>query len=420
MSINDKLIKTLASASQMLNASYDPNKTFEMVFLNAKNIFQYDNAVILFVENDRLIVKKQDGFNFDKNKTFEIKNSDNLKNSIYGNVNDFFISEFIKEFRQKSSFIIAPLALRDNIFGIICFFRNEENYFDEIDLEIIKTFSTAASYTIKDAEITQIFKNQLKILKKNIDEKNEAYEIIKEQNEKIKETDRIKNEFLANISHELRTPMNAIIGFSEALKLKIFGELNEKQEDYVNDIHTSGIHLLGMINDILDLAKLEAKKIELCKTDFSVFQSINEAIGITRPLAEKKNITIKLNCEDKNAQIHADRKKFQQILYNLISNAIKFTDDNGKIEVNYKISGNNIRIYVKDNGIGIDEKYHDKIFAKFQQVDNSLTRKYSSTGLGLTITKELVELHGGKIWIESKQNEGSKFIFELTTGEINE
>ena len=194
--------------------------------------------------------------------------------------------------------------------------------------------------------------------------------------------------------------------------MKIFGPLNEKQEEYVTDIHVSGLHLLGMINEILEISKIEAKAIKLALGRFNLQTSLNEVVNIVRPLANKKHIDLQKMTNDV-LEIDADYQKIQQILYNLLSNAIKFTQENGKIEIGYTPEKKYVTIYVKDNGIGIDAKYSGKIFGKFVQLNNVYSKKESSTGLGLTITKELVELHGGKIWFESKVGEGTTFYVKL-------
>ena len=213
--------------------------------------------------------------------------------------------------------------------------------------------------------------------------------------------------------YELRTPLNAIIGFSEALQLKIFGGLNEKQSEYIDDIHSSGVHLLNMINDLLDLAKIEANKMELHKKNFNLNNAVMDIISVISALADKKNISVNILDNNLETEIYADLRRFQQIMYNLLSNAVKFTPENGKIEVGIDNLDNGIKIYVKDTGIGIDPAFHQKIFNKFHQVDNPYSKKQSSTGLGLTITKELVELHKGKIWVESSPENGATFIFTL-------
>ena len=284
--------------------------------------------------------------------------------------------------------------------------------FSKDDEELAKAFSALVSYSIKDSELSNVFKLQLRALQDSIVDKTEAYATIKKQNEKILAADKLKNEFLANISHELRTPLNAIIGFSEALSMKMFGPLNEKQEEYVSDIHVSGLHLLGMINEILELSKIEAKAVKLALSRFNLQTSLNEVVNIVRPLANKKHIELEKTTKD-FLEIDADYQKIQQILYNLLSNAIKFTPDNGKIEIGYTHNDEDVQIFVKDNGVGIDKKYEGKIFGKFVQLNNVYSKKESSTGLGLTITKELVELHGGKIWFESTVGKGTTFYVKL-------
>lgn len=211
-------------------------------------------------------------------------------------------------------------------------------------------------------------------------DKTEAYATIKKQNEKILAADKLKNEFLANISHELRTPLNAIIGFSEALSMKMFGPLNEKQEEYVSDIHVSGLHLLGMINEILELSKIEAKAVKLALSRFNLQTSLNEVVNIVRPLANKKHIELEKTTKD-FLEIDADYQKIQQILYNLLSNAIKFTPDNGKIEIGYTHNDEDVQIFVKDNGVGIDKKYEGKIFGKLYSSIMCIPKKKAQQGL---------------------------------------
>ena len=188
--------------------------------------------------------------------------------------------------------------------------------------------------------------------------------------------------------------------------------MNFKQEEYVNDIKISATHLLGMINEILDMSKIEAHAMKIVKSNFWITRAIDEVCNIVSPLAEKKHIKI-TKVLTKDFEVFADYQKIQQILYNLTSNAIKYTPENGQIDITATINENNFKLVVHDNGIGIDPKYHGKIFAKFVQLDSAYTKKESSTGLGLTITKELVELHNGKISLISEINNGSTFIVEI-------
>ncbi|HHT9110672.1 MAG TPA: protoglobin domain-containing protein [Candidatus Brocadiaceae bacterium] len=236
------------------------------------------------------------------------------------------------------------------------------------------------------------------------------------QNKKIEAANRAKSEFLANMSHELRTPLNAIIGFSEVLRDKLCGELNEEQIDFVLDIHSSGHHLLQMINDILDLSKIEAGKLELKFEEFEMGNAIDAVLITLKGLANKKALVIEKFIHNPAERLKADIVKFKQILYNLLSNAIKFTPEKGKIIVrttSLKKEKDFIEVVVTDTGIGIAPEDYPKIFVEFSQVDSSTTRMFEGTGLGLALTKKLVELHGGKIGFESKLGVGSSFCFTL-------
>lgn len=423
--LNNKLIKTLHTNMEFFDKQISSETNiFNEVLEKIKNLINYDKAIIFLLEGDTLVTKIQTGFeNFPVNYKKYITDNDKILNyillsgkSIVESNNEFngsILKELGLDSDCESSAIISPLKIRETVFGFVILIQNNPYKYDENDVSILEAVILTSSYMIKDAELSQVFAMQLKILKENITERTKTLELIKEQNKKILEADRVKNEFLANMSHELRTPLNAIIGFSEALNLKIFGELNEKQSEYIRDINSSGVHLLGMINDLLDLSKIESGKIQLAKEKFNVKSAINEALSIVSLLLVQKKQSMKFECKDESLEINADRRKFHQILYNLISNAIKFTPENGNIEVTVLKDSKFLKVSIKDNGIGIAPEFHEKIFGKFQQVDNSFSAKQGSTGLGLTITRELVKLHGGKIVLESDLNRGSNFIFTL-------
>ena len=224
---------------------------------------------------------------------------------------------------------------------------------------------------------------------------------------------RTKSEFLANMSHELRTPLNSIIGFSEILHDGVFGPVNEKQAKYVNNVLVSGKHLLQLINDILDLSKVEAGKIELVYEDFSVSDAINEVRTLTASIAAKKSIVVDVSVDEGLPMIHADEGKFKQILYNLLSNAIKFTPEHGSVTVGARQSGDMAEISVTDTGIGISEADQKKLFQPFMQADATTSREYGGTGLGLSLVKKFSELHGGTAWVESEIGTGSTFTFTI-------
>jgi PAS domain S-box-containing protein len=232
-----------------------------------------------------------------------------------------------------------------------------------------------------------------------------------------------KSQFLANMSHELRTPLNAIIGFSEILADKTFGDLNDRQLKYTNNILNSGRHLLQLINDILDLAKVEAGRVELMYNTFSVAKALSEVQTIVKTLANKKGISLEFAVATDLPSLFADEAKFKQVMYNLLSNAIKFTPDGGKVFVAAAVENATsadsspadecLRVAVTDTGIGIKLNDQERVFKEFEQVDSSYGRQQQGTGLGLALTKRLVEMHGGRIWVESEgvEGKGSTFTF---------
>lgn len=230
-----------------------------------------------------------------------------------------------------------------------------------------------------------------------------------------------KSRFIANMSHELRTPLNAIIGFSEMLEGHAVGNLNTKQDRYVANVLSSGRHLLALINDILDLAKVESGKLVLLPEAFAPATAIDNALNIVRSLAERKSIKLEATCEPDLPDLYADSSKFKQVLYNLLSNAIKFTPEGGRVVLQAtRIRGSGsgvdrLRIAVHDTGIGIKLEAQERVWREFEQIDSTYARAEQGTGLGLALTKQLVELHGGRIWVESTgiEGEGSTFSFEL-------
>lgn len=229
---------------------------------------------------------------------------------------------------------------------------------------------------------------------------------------KVQGTSKLKSEFLASMSHELRTPLNAIIGFSEMLMSCDLSENTGTTLEYINNITVSGRHLLRLVNDILDLSKIESGNMDLNYEEFNTRECVLEVALSLESLAREKNITVNFT-GIKNIIVIADSKKFRQIIYNLISNAIKFTENDGHIDLKSMLIGDKIKICVKDTGIGIPKKEYHKIFCQFEQINSSYLRRQSGTGLGLSLSKKIVDLHNGEIGFESKENSGSTFWFIL-------
>ncbi len=232
-------------------------------------------------------------------------------------------------------------------------------------------------------------------------------------NLKLETATRHKSEFLANMSHELRTPLNAVIGFSEVLKEKMYGPLNGKQEEYVEDIYSSGHHLLSLINDILDLSKIEAGQMDLELSTFDLRTALENALGLVREQANRRGIQLILRVEERIGDVTADERKVKQVLLNLLSNAVKFTLEEGKISVGASLGNGMVKISVSDSGIGIAPADQEEIFEEFRQSKGGEVAKAEGTGLGLMLTRKFVELHGGTIWVESEVGRGSIFTFTL-------
>ncbi len=222
-----------------------------------------------------------------------------------------------------------------------------------------------------------------------------------------------KSEFLANMSHELRTPLNSIIGFSDLLYEKVYGELNARQLKAVGNISSSGKHLLSLINEILDLSKVEAGSLQLHYSMFWLAEAFAEVRDMLFPLAASRGIKIELEIEKNLPRIYGDRERLTQVLTNLMTNAVKFSNDNGCVKVKAWQNSNFINVAVSDEGIGIAAEDHDKLFKPFSQIDSSSSKKYQGTGLGLALVKEIVQLHGGTVWFESELGKGSTFGFSI-------
>lgn len=410
--------KILELVPSLFEINLNSDKTGVNIFRKLEKMLVFDEGFIYFINPESLQLKYsyKKHANYEEEKVFpmgaEIKKFAFSKDGKIVDGDSKFVETIELKGSRQNSYIVSKISIKSTVFGLIVLSKREENFYAKADLAALNAASSVLSYVLKDLELSNVFKIQLKALKDGILEKNQAYKTIKEQNEKILEADKVKNEFLANISHELRTPLNSILGFSDILGAQLYGNLNHKQEEYVNDIKVSATHLLGMINEILDMSKIEANAMKIVKSTFWITRAVDEVCNILMPLAQKKNITIN-KALSTDFEVFADYQKIQQILYNLVSNAIKYSPENDTIDISAICGEEGFKIAVHDNGIGIDKKYHGKIFAKFVQLDSAYTKKESSTGLGLTITKELVELHNGKISLISEVNNGSTFIVDI-------
>ena len=256
---------------------------------------------------------------------------------------------------------------------------------------------------------------------RDVTERKRLDEVLQEKNLELEnarsvaeKTNLAKSDFLANMSHELRTPLNSVIGFSEVLQDRLFGTVNEKQYEYITNILTSGRHLLSLINDILDLSKVESGKMELELSNFSLRETVEASLMMLMEKALKGGIKLHLDIDaEADVRIVADQRKLKQVLFNLLSNAVKFTPNEGLIDVSILKKGDFIEITVADSGIGIKEDDIPKLFHPFTQLESVYTKEYEGTGLGLALNRHLVELHGGRVWVDSTFGAGSRFSFTI-------
>jgi signal transduction histidine kinase len=228
----------------------------------------------------------------------------------------------------------------------------------------------------------------------------------------LETTSQHKSEFLANMSHELRTPLNAILGFAQVLRERMFGDINEKQEEYLDDILSSGNHLLSLINDVLDLSKVEAGQVELVMAPFSLTEALERGVVVVRERASNGEVSVAIAADPDADIVEGDVRRIQQVIFNLLSNAVKFTPTGGAVDVATARINGEVKVSVTDTGPGIAPEDHERLFDEFQQADAGIEQR-EGTGLGLALSKRLVELHGGRIWVESELGKGSTFVFTL-------
>jgi signal transduction histidine kinase/ActR/RegA family two-component response regulator len=399
----------LAATSEVLTvlgrAGSDVDAILGAVVDNARQLCRADTALIYLLEGDVYHIAQASGasgevsdyitrhpFGLDKGtmigrvglsrQAWQIE--DVLSDPAYGRTD----AQRIAGFRTVMA---APMLLDDEVVGVLNLWRNRVEPFDERAMTLMTAFAAHAAVAIRNVHLMR------------------ALEV---RSAELEVAGRHKSEFLASMSHELRTPLNAIIGFSEVLLERMFGELNDRQDEYLRDILSSGRLLLELLNDILDLSKVEAGQLQLERTQFSVADALDSGVGMVRERAARQGIELRSEVTADAGVIEADELRFKQVVLNLLSNAVKFTPDGGAVTVRASKAGDEIVVLVTDTGIGIADADRERIFESFQQGTRTPSRE-EGTGLGLTLCRRIVELHGGRIWVESEVGVGSTFGFAL-------
>ncbi len=316
------------------------------------------------------------------------------------------------------SLLCLPLIIDNEVVGVVNMSHPRPHAFSAEDARIMSIVTDQVAVAMNSVQAFDDLQRFNELLEDQVRQRTmdlqKANEELHRANEEILRTNRMKSQFFANMSHELRTPLTAIIGFSELLQDRTFSELNESQLRYVDNISRSSRHLLNLINDILDLAKVESGKMKITLELFSLEDCLDQVCNVIRPLCMEKNLSLTVEVGEEIRLVNGDEVRIRQIMYNLLSNAIKFTEEGGKIDVLAAVVDRVLQVAVSDTGIGIPKEYQEIIFSEFQQVDGSYSRKHAGTGLGLALTQKLVELHGGRVWVESEgDGKGSVFTFTL-------
>ncbi len=406
--MENKIETLLFKITEDINHGKSFDEIFDLVYENLKRVIQYNRIGIATMKDSNILVARKarsDGPVILEGGYEEDISCSSLKNVIEKGepriIND--LEDYLKKKPDSKSTrkiisegikssLTMPLIIKGKPIGVIFFSSRDKNTYTEKDSEYLRLIAGHIAISFERAMLV---------------------EELEKINERLKELNKMKDEFITIVSHDLRSPLTNILLFSDMFLMKTFGELTEKQKEAVYMINRSGIHLRDLINDLLDLAKIEAGKIELHKLKGKIGDAVKESINVMQFNAHEKKIEIKLNLPETEPEISADWLKIFQVMNNLISNAIKFTHEGGSVTISVKYSQDNVEVSVKDTGQGIENDDITLIFDKFRQVKSKATRGEKGSGFGLAIAKNLIELHGGKIWVESRLGKGTTFYFTL-------
>jgi signal transduction histidine kinase len=395
-------LEVLREVGDTVSSSLDPEAVLDSIVSNAVQLTDADGGSIMEYDEDAdlFVVRAAHGSSWDlldRLRGATIRRTDTLVGRAASERRPLQVPDLdaasldphleVLHSDGWRSLLAIPMLRGPSIVGVVVIRRRRPGVFPEDMVELLQTFATQSSIALLNA---RLFKE------------------LETKSAELQVASRHKSEFLASMSHELRTPLNAVIGFSEVLLDRMFGELNERQDEYVRDILRSGRHLLELLNEILDLSKVEAGRMVLEPSTFSVERAIGYAVSLVRERATREGIAVSTEVADGAGTLHADELRFRQVLLNLLSNAVKFTPSGGSVAVRAARDGAELVVTVSDTGVGIPPEDRERIFESFQQGGRGPARE-EGTGLGLTLSRRIVDLLGGRLWVESEVGVGSVF-----------
>ena len=317
--------------------------------------------------------------------------------------------------RQEGLKSIATVPLRSSgrVIGTLIIASRNLRSFNSGEIHLLNTIGEGLGPALKNAELYEVLRGKNDQLDEQNQELRSRQRKLVEKTREVEVASRLKSEFLANMSHELRTPLNVIIGFSELMLDQVPGPVNKKQRECLEDILSSGRHLLVLIDQVLDLSKIESGRTELKLAEVALSVVIESLKNTMLPILKPKRQKLDIEIEESLPAVNADKAKLRQVFFNLLSNSSRFTPEGGRIEIKAVKNGTHCRVSVSDNGIGIKKEDQERIFEPFCQLDSTPARGNNGTGLGLVVVKQIVEKHGGQVWVESEYGKGSRFSFTI-------
>ncbi len=426
-----KVVETRAlyEVGQEIAAHIALEPTLQLIVDRARTLLQADVALLALrqPESDDFAVRAYSGVAIAALATLRFRSGEGLGGRVAASGMPMVVGDYLAEFRDSPflqivqeanlrSQVGVPLKAHNTVIGVLYVSSRAPHQFHEQDRELLSALADQGAIAIENAKLYEDVRRHAEELEAKVEartrELQEANKRLQSQQIQLEIASGHKSQFLASMSHELRTPLNAVLGYTELILDNIYGEVPANIRDILQRVQTSGRHLLGLINDVLDLSKIEAGKFTLSLQDYSLKEIVQAVAAAVEALAVEKKLALRVTVPPDLPRGRGDERRIVQVLLNLVGNAIKFTEA-GEVRVQATVSDGQFLVVVSDTGPGISEADQQKIFEEFQQVDSASTRQKGGTGLGLPIAKKIIELHGGRMWVESTPGKGSTFSFTL-------